>query len=107
MNVLYIGVDNPVEIAVSVIPENAITVTISNGMVTKTVEWTWTYNVRVKQVGRICINIFYKGKQIGKKEFRVKYIPEPIEELDSQGTKFGHRPHRMTLLGVSGIRVIN
>ncbi len=105
MNVFYIGVDNPVEIAVSGISNKDIIITISHGAIYK--QKNGSYFVRVRKPENTIIRVSYKDKIIGTKEFRVKYIPEPIAELDNQGTKFGHGPQKTTLLGVRGIRVLN
>ena len=70
-DILYVGINNPIEISVLGIKNKDIMVTISNGMVRKTKEGN--YIVYVKKVGKTQININYNGKQIGTKEFDIVY----------------------------------
>jgi len=81
MNVLYIGVDNPVQIAICDVPAKYITASIDNGTVESLGDGK--FNVRVKEGStEAIINVFesYNGKatKIGDEKFRVKRIPDPV-----------------------------
>jgi len=79
MNVFYIGVDNPVDVSVPGIDPNKIHVAISNGTIRKRGKG---YIVRVKKTGRVYISASIDTdngkKNMGRKEFRVKRVPDPI-----------------------------
>jgi gliding motility-associated protein GldM len=76
MNVLYIGVDNPVSIAASGGAEQ-INPSISQGSITKT--GPGQYNVRVNSVTDNCtISVNVAGKLAGQQVFRVRTIPDPV-----------------------------
>jgi hypothetical protein len=78
LNVLYIGVANPVNISVSEYAANDITVSIDNGSITGQ---NGEYIVKPKQAGKAVITIAAKGKTIKETEFRVKYLPPPVVAL--------------------------
>jgi beta-lactamase regulating signal transducer with metallopeptidase domain len=82
MNVFYLGVDNPVSIAVSGVPQDKIYPTISNGTIRR--EGT-LYIVNPRQVGLATINILAEvdGKKInaGTMDFRVKRVPDPVAKV--------------------------
>jgi hypothetical protein len=78
MNVFYIGVDNPVSIAVSGISMERVTANIGNGGSIS--GENGNYIVRVKgPAGRFeTITIYVDGKVVSTKEFRVKKVPDPV-----------------------------
>jgi hypothetical protein len=81
MNVLYIGVDNPVDIAICDVPAKYITATIDNGTIESLGDGK--FNVKVGIGYPITkINVFetYNGKttKIGENIFRVKRVPDPV-----------------------------
>lgn len=61
MNVLYIGVDNPVQISVTGAPEDSLEVTISQGTITRIGKGF--YSARVSMPGAITITISSKDKK--------------------------------------------
>ncbi len=78
LNVFYIGVDNPVDIAASGATDDKIKVAIygGGGSITKT--GAGKYNVRVTQVANDCaISVFVDGKLAGVSAFRVRSLPSP------------------------------
>jgi len=76
MNVLYIGVDNPVSIAASGGAEQ-LNPTISQGSLTKT--GPGQYIARVNSVTDNCtIAVNVAGKLAGQQLFRVRTIPDPV-----------------------------
>jgi gliding motility-associated protein GldM len=79
MNVLYIGVDNPVTIAASGAGDDKIGFSITGGGGTYTKQGGGKYMVRVNSVTDECwINVSVDGKVAGKSKFRVRTIPKPI-----------------------------
>lgn len=89
MNVLYVGVDNPISIAVAGIPDDKISTIINNG----TIEGkNGKYIAKVNKSGTAIIEVFSeannKKKSIGKTEFRVKNVPNPVPEfMGKRGTE--------------------
>ena len=83
MNSLYVGVDNPLHIAVAGVQADKISVTISQGTITKLsgVE----YVVRPTTPGEAKIGIITETngqkKETGSMMFRVKMLPTPIAKV--------------------------
>ena len=75
LNVLYVGVDNPLNIAVAGVNAEDIIVTISQGTIVKT---DTNYIARVTKQGTAEIKIFKNTELLGTQNFRVKIIPDPI-----------------------------
>jgi len=78
MNVFYIGVDNPVDVSVPGIDPNKIQARISGGSIRKKGN---EYIVRVKKTGKVYVSATADGKSMGRKEFRVKKVPDPIAKV--------------------------
>jgi gliding motility-associated protein GldM len=77
MNVLYIGVDNPVTIAASGGGDDKISATINNGVLTKIPGQTGQWNARVNKVDdNTIITVTVDGKVAGASTFRVRTIPD-------------------------------
>ncbi len=75
MNVLYIGVDNPVTIAASGGGDDKVQATISNGSLTRV--GPGKYIARVNTVNdNTLITVTVEGKMAGASQFRVRTIPE-------------------------------
>jgi hypothetical protein len=78
MNILYIGVDNPVSIAASGAADDKITVGIDGGGGSITKQSAGNYVVRVSQITDNCsIQVYVDGKPAGTSTFRVRQIPAP------------------------------
>ncbi len=78
MNVLYIGVDNPVSIAASGGGDDKVQVSISGGSGAITKIAAGKYNVRVGSPTEDCIiTVNVDGKIAGSSKFRVRNIPAP------------------------------
>lgn len=75
MNVLYLGVENPVNVAVSGIKSSEIEVSIDNGTISGS---NGSYIVRPKEPGSAIITVSSDGEEIRNAEFRVKTVPNPI-----------------------------
>jgi len=87
MNVLYIGVDNPVSVAAAGFPKDKIRASISSGTMTGS---NGTYNVKVTTRGNVKINVTGdlgggKTAVLGSAEFRVKPIPPPHVKFANKG----------------------
>jgi gliding motility-associated protein GldM len=79
MNVLYIGVDNPVTIAASGGGDDKVQASISGGGGSITRIGPGKYNVRVNSVtddAKITVSV--EGKVAGVSQFRVRTIPDPV-----------------------------
>lgn len=84
MNVLYVGVDNPISISVPGIPGDKITASISNGVIRKSGN-AWIANLTSQGNGKATITVGAeidgKKKSMGNMEFRIKTIPDPIAKV--------------------------
>jgi gliding motility-associated protein GldM len=80
MNVLYIGLQNPISISAGGVPAEKVSAGINNGSMTKT--GAGKYSVVVSKPGMAMISVSAdidgKVKTLGSKEFRIKYIPDPV-----------------------------
>jgi hypothetical protein len=87
MNMLYIGVDNPVSVAASGGTDDKVTVAISGGGGTASKISTGLYNVRVAAVTNECIvNVYVDGKLAGTSSFRVRNLPVPLGTIGSHSS---------------------
>jgi gliding motility-associated protein GldM len=100
MNVLYLGVDNPVSIAVSGISMNRVTASIQHGEIAGK---NGNYIARVTGLaGPITkLTIFVDSKEVATKEFRVKNLPDPTPKV---GGLRGGRVDRDWFVAQTGLR---
>ena len=75
MNVFYIGIDNPINIAVPGITNDKINVAITNGTIKKD---NGRYIVQVTNPSDVTISVSVDNKVVSSSIFRVKTIPDPI-----------------------------
>jgi hypothetical protein len=75
MNVLYRGMQNPIEIAVPGIPSDKVSVKVSNGTLNKTTEG---YSVSPGEQAESVITVMIDNKNVTEKKFRVKEVPSPV-----------------------------
>jgi hypothetical protein len=75
MNVLYVGIPNPVEIEVPAVISDKVTATFSNGTIKK-VSNRWT--VIPDKIGKSTITVLVDNKKVSEKEFRVRKLPNPV-----------------------------
>lgn len=105
MNVFYIGVKNPVDISVSGIPSDKVSATISSGLLRKVSGDQ--YVVQVKKAGKTYINVSAQtdagSKSFGKKEFRVKRVPDPVAMV---GDKKGGIVKKNALIAYGGVKAV-
>ena len=109
MNVFYVGVDNPVTIAVPGYECSALTVQVAENMVGAeiTQRSDCRYSVTVNAPGFVEILIFVKEKgelkQIGSSVFRVKRIPDPRPLMNGHKSSHISREELKKCKGVSAI----
>jgi hypothetical protein len=78
MNVLYIGVDNPVSVAASTTDDSKVTISVDGGGGTVSKLDAGLYNVKVTtQTNECTVNVYADGKLIGSTKFRVRLLPHP------------------------------
>lgn len=90
MNVLYIGVPNPIDITSSGVDPSKLSPSISKGSITKGAKpGEFIANVKAPGTVKISVsgNIDGQQKSLGFKEFRVKKVPDPVAEVG--GTRGG------------------
>lgn len=82
MNVVYIGIDNPIEIAISRYSEDDIRVKVGQGTITGE---SGKYNWKVTTPGTAEIKVFVvengQEKEIYSTNYRVKRIPNPVAKV--------------------------
>jgi len=92
MNMLYIGVDNPISVAVPGVNPDGINATISSGSLRK--KGRGSYIAKVTRPGNATISVSAKlsngdVKTVGRMEYRVRRLPKPEAKW---GTQEGGRP---------------
>jgi gliding motility-associated protein GldM len=89
MNVLYIGVPNPMSISVPGIPDNNVTVSVSGGVSLSkggNSKYTATASTQGKAMFSVSAKMDGKSVSMGSVEFRVKRIPDPVASvMNSKG----------------------
>jgi len=78
MNIFIIGIENPVEIKLINYPSDSVEVKISRG---KIVKRGTGYYVIVNKPGKVSITVAVNGKIIGTKQFRCKYLLDPVVSI--------------------------
>lgn len=104
MNVLYIGVDNPMKISVPGVGAGDVTASLQgSGTLTKNSDGTYTANVTGVGKCNIAVSAKIDGKvqPMGTEEFRIKRIPDPIPSLG--GKLFGGNTQPGTIKAQSGL----
>jgi gliding motility-associated protein GldM len=89
MNVLFIGLDNPISVAAAGVPAESVTASISQGSLSR--KGTGDYIARVTTVGNATIDVSAKvegtERNLGSMKFRVMRVPDPVAEVG--GSKGG------------------
>jgi gliding motility-associated protein GldM len=110
MNVFYIGVDNPVDITASGVPEDKLQASISSGSLVK--KAGSSYIVRVTKPGEVTITgsaeVDKKRIDFGApKKFRVKTVPDPIAVVGANKLNWkGGMITKSALLAEQGVQAI-
>ena len=106
MNVFYIGVDNPVAISSPGLADESIKSSIDVGSLKKGKDGDWVVriNKKPKGVSKVYISasaqVGEKQLSLGKKEFRIKRVPDPTAEIAGQT---GGQMDKNTLLAAAAI----
>lgn len=85
MNVLYIGLDNPLSITVSGSTDQNVSAKMTEGKVLRK-NGKWITNVRKQGKTSLAVYGIIDGekKKIGTQEFRVKRVPDPVASLNGK-----------------------
>ncbi len=105
MNVLYIGVDNPVKIAAAGFESDELEVSIDNGTISGK---DGEYLIRPSSPGRATLIVRSNGEEFQKTEFRVKEVPDPVAAIESENRKLsfsGGSISKEELLAAGGLQV--
>lgn len=91
MNVLYIGVDNPVSVVAAGVSSNDLRVSGSGGGLSLSRAGNGKYTATVSQPGEAKITVAGGGLTPTSFDFRVKRIPDPVARLSrSSGGEMGN-----------------
>ena len=105
MNVFYEGVDNPVAISVPGVASKDLDIRMTNVSKKKSgANWIVKPNARTagkKSIVSVYANIEGKSKFIGKQEFRIKRVPDPVATV---GGVEGGKIKKNVLLAQFGVR---
>lgn len=84
MNVMYIGLDNPVQVSVPGVPQQDVTAIINHGTLTKNADGSYNVRISEKKNATVTIKAKVNGKEMvmGEQTFRVKRIPTPQAAVD-------------------------
>ncbi len=104
MNVLYCGLPNPLEIAVSGYKPDDIQVSISQGTITNVQGQPGKYTAVVNNPGYTDIIISSNGKTLVTKRFRSKLIPTPTALVGGKHT--GAIFSKAELMAQAGIKAV-
>ena len=85
MNVLYIGVDNPLQIVAANVPDDKVSVTINQGSIRRGTDGN--YIARVKEPGKATITVSQGDKVLKEGLFRVISIPNPEASVGGHYTR--------------------
>lgn len=96
MNVVYAGVDNPVTIVVSDVPDSCLLVVPSRGKVVRSryTPGLYDWNIGLRDTAVVSLTLFdtTKNERIGTYFFRYKLLPEPVARLGAaHGSKTMNR----------------
>ncbi|MCQ2251361.1 MAG: hypothetical protein MJZ66_09660 [Bacteroidales bacterium] len=109
MNVLYIGVANPIEITSSGVDPNKLTPSITGGGSLQRGAKPGEYIATVKAAGKVNIsvsaNIDGHTKSLGTREFRVKRVPDPVAVVGTDpSNRRGGTISKATLANQAGVK---
>ena len=100
MNVLYVGVDNPLTITAGAGSEK-VTASISNGRISK--NSGSKYTAKPTEPGEANVNVMVDNKSVGKVAFRVKYLPPATGMV---GTFEGGQVSTAQFKAMGGVRAV-
>lgn len=80
MNLFYIGINNPITVAMAGIPTGKVKVTCDDAEIEDL--GNGHYNVQMKTIGKKIIKVEADGIALKEIEYRVKRIPDPISMIN-------------------------
>jgi len=75
MNVLYLGIPNPVEIAVPGVTSDKVTAAVTNGTINR---GATGWEVKPASISDLILTVLVNNTKVTEKKFRVKPIPLPV-----------------------------
>jgi gliding motility-associated protein GldM len=85
MNVFYLGVDNPVDVSVAGVQPDKINIDVTNAKYIKEGD---SYIIRPSRPGNSWVVVYASidnsKREMGRKEFRVKPVPDPVAKVNGQ-----------------------
>jgi beta-lactamase regulating signal transducer with metallopeptidase domain len=102
-NIVYIGIENPVNISVAGYKANEIAVTIDNGTITGN---DGEYVIKAAKPGKAVITVKAGGKVVKETTFNAKFLSDPIVAVAAPGSGKlikGGRITKEALLSAGGI----
>jgi hypothetical protein len=103
MNVLYVGVPNPIDISASGFADELVRASISDGTLNMVSKGKFVANVT--RQGKVKINVSVQdgkgSRSIGSMEFRVKIVPDPVAKIANMK---GGVINKNLLMAQSGIK---
>lgn len=105
MNVMYLGIPNPIKISVPGVASENLVVTLSNGRIEKSGDDYLAYPSKLDATGKstsisVSARVGTETKPMGAMEFRVKEVPPPLATI---GGKNGGNLKKEDLLSENGI----
>lgn len=101
MNVFYLGVDNPVDVSVAGVQPDKIDISVTNARHEKR---RGSYIIKPIRPGNAYVVVYAtidgKKREMGRKEFRVKTVPDPVAKVNNQK---GGLINQAALLGAIGV----
>lgn len=84
MNVLYIGLENPLNISVPGVAQSDVSASISGGTLKRKPDGNYTADVKQPGTIKVIVKAKVNNKEMvmGEQQFRVKRIPDPVSTLD-------------------------
>lgn len=103
MNVVYIGVENPMEIAVSGYPAEAIRIKVEQGTIQgEKGKYTWVVTTPGTATISVVVSENGKEKEVYSMQYRVKRIPDPVAKV-GDGSQIMTVGYIQAQLGVQAI----
>jgi gliding motility-associated protein GldM len=85
MNVLYIGLDNPVDVSVPGMAQSDVSASmVSNGTLVRLPDGSYNAKVNMPGVTKVVVKAKVNGREMvmGEHPFRIKNVPSPVTTLD-------------------------
>ena len=104
MNVLYIGLDNPLSISVPGVAQSDVSASIAGaGSLSRKSDGSYTADVKTPGPLKVIVKAKVNGKEMvmGEQQFRVKRVPDPISTVD--GVYETGKINRVKLQAMKGI----